>query len=95
MAEELPRLPDVTRGQPIEFTFNGERVPAFGGETIAAALAAAGRRTLRTTPRAKAPRGLFCVMGVCFDCVVAVDGRPGVRACMTPARHGSIVTSSS
>ncbi|MDH3376643.1 MAG: (2Fe-2S)-binding protein [Gammaproteobacteria bacterium] len=44
-------------------------------------------KRLRLT-RSGSPRGLFCAMGVCFDCLVRVDGRPGIRACLEPVRDG-------
>lgn len=68
--------------------FEAQPVQAYPGETIAAALLATGLRTLRRTAKAGAPRGIFCGMGVCFDCVVVVDGRPHLRACLTEARPG-------
>jgi len=82
----------VDRGCDIAFTCDGEIIRARGGETVAAALLAAGRRTLRNTPRTGEPRGLFCGMGVCFDCVMTVDGQPGVRTCLTSIREGMVVT---
>jgi predicted molibdopterin-dependent oxidoreductase YjgC len=87
------RLADVERGPAIRFTWNGTPVAAHDGETIAAALLAAGRRELRLTARGQEPRGFFCAMGVCFDCLVTVDGHPGVRACATLVRHGMEITS--
>jgi predicted molibdopterin-dependent oxidoreductase YjgC len=66
---------------------DGQPVLAHPGQTIAAALMASGRRTFRHTPGG-APRGLFCGMGVCFECLVTVDGLAGRRACMTPVRPG-------
>jgi predicted molibdopterin-dependent oxidoreductase YjgC len=66
---------------------DGETVAAQPGQTVAAALTAAGRRTLRHT-LAGSPRGVFCGMGVCFECVVTIDGLPNQRACMTQARAG-------
>ena len=66
-------------------------MPAIEGETVAAALTAAGITALRHT-RNGDPRGVFCGMGVCFECLVTVDGRPGQRACMTPLRDGMQVT---
>lgn len=78
----------VARGERLSFTFDGERFPAYRGETVAAALLAAGRRTLRTTHAAGDPRGVFCGMGVCFDCLVVIDGRPSQRACMTLVADG-------
>ncbi len=66
----------------IAITFEGAPVAARPGETIAAALTAAGIRDLRLT-RDGAPRGLFCGMGVCQECLVEIDGEPAQRACMT------------
>lgn len=77
----------VRRGTPIELMVDGRPVAAFEGESIAAALWAAGLRTLRHSPRAGGPRGAFCMMGVCQECVVRIDGRV-VQACMEPARPG-------
>lgn len=74
-------------GSPISIEVDGEPVEAFEGESIAAALIASGRRILRYTPRSS-PRGLFCGMGACFDCLVEVDGDPSVRSCITPVRSG-------
>jgi D-hydroxyproline dehydrogenase subunit alpha len=76
---------------PVRFTFDGTPVEALSGETIAAALSAAGILALRRT-ESGAPRGLWCGMGACFDCVVTVDGRQGQRACLTKVRDGMAVT---
>jgi len=65
----------------ITITFDGRPLEARRGESLAAALTAHGVRVLRTT-RTRSPRGLFCGMGVCQDCLVEVDGRPNQRACM-------------
>ena len=79
-------------GRPIAFRFNDQRIEARLGETLAAALSAAEITTFRHTPSG-APRGVFCGMGACFDCVVTVDGRIGQRACLTPAQDGMRVES--
>ncbi len=68
-------------------TVDGAPMPAREGQTIAAALLAAGRSLLRHT-QSGAPRGIFCGMGVCFDCLVTVDGLTDQRACITPVRPG-------
>lgn len=75
------------RGRPVEIQVDGEPVLAFEGETIATALIASGRRILRQTQKGT-PRGIFCGMGVCFDCVMEVDGEPSVRSCITLVRPG-------
>ncbi len=76
------------RGRPVRVTFDGEAIEAYEGETIGAALLAAGRRVWRTTGMRGEPRGLFCNMGICCECLVQVDGRPNVRACQTPVAEG-------
>lgn len=63
-----------SRGEPVRFSVDGEPVEAHAGETLAAALMAGGRLRLRSSPRAQGPRGAFCFMGVCQECVMRVDG---------------------
>lgn len=78
----------IDRGQAFQFTCDGEPVTAYPGESIAAALMAAGKRRARVTARRQMPRGLYCGMGVCWECIMVVDGKPAVRTCMTPAEPG-------
>src|SRR5690349_10608861 len=80
-------------GPPVAFRFDGREIEALEGETIAAALAAAGVVAVRQA-RSGAPRGPFCGMGVCFDCLVTVDGQPSQRACLTRVAPGMEVRSS-
>lgn len=61
------------------------------GDSVAAALLAAGIADCRDTPVRDVPRGPFCMMGVCFDCLVTIDGQPNRQACMTPVREGMVV----
>lgn len=75
-----------------QFTFDGVAVSFADGQTVGAALVAAGIRSWRTTRNAGRPRGLFCGIGVCFDCLITVDGEPNVRACMRPAEAGMEVS---
>lgn len=84
---------EAGRGQPFALLFDGEAVTAFPGETIAAALLAAGKVRLRVS-RSGSPRGLYCGMGLCYECLVTVDGRANQRACMTEARPGMVVATS-
>ncbi|MDF3302104.1 (2Fe-2S)-binding protein [Streptomyces tropicalis] len=72
-------------------TFDGREIEVLPGRTVAAALLAAGVTSWRTTRRAGRPRGVFCGIGVCFDCLVTVNGRPGQRACLRPARPGDVI----
>ena len=71
--------------------FDGVEIPCRPGWTVGAALTAAGVRSWRTTRRGDRPRGLFCGIGVCFDCLVTINGRASVRACLAPARPGDVV----
>ncbi len=77
--------------QPLTLQVDGESVPAFAGESVATVLLALGRQTFRHTDKNGAPRGLFCGMGVCFDCLVTIDGVDNERACMTPATEGMVI----
>lgn len=79
---------EVRRGDPVEIIIGGERCTAYAGETVATALMAIGTRSFRRTARAGSSRGLYCGMGVCYDCLVVVNGRPNTRACMTYVRNG-------
>jgi len=88
-----PRLPPhpaqrVNRGKPITFTFEGRPIEAYDGETVAAALYAAGVRTFSRSFKYHRPRGLLCVAGRCPNCLMEVDGIPNVRTCVEPARQG-------
>src|SRR5207248_9180792 len=77
---------------PVRIRFDGTEIEALPGETIAAALAAADIVAVRRA-RSGAPRGPYCGMGVCFDCLVTVDGRPSQRACLTKVAPGMDVRS--
>jgi D-hydroxyproline dehydrogenase subunit gamma len=68
--------------------FDGQAVPARSGDSVAVALLAAGVTTTRSTPVSGAPRGPYCMMGACFDCLAVVDGRANVQTCMIPVREG-------
>ncbi|KFG72446.1 (2Fe-2S)-binding protein [Streptomyces mutabilis] len=74
------------------FSVDGEPLGFTEGQTVAAALVAAGRVAWRTTRVGRRPRGVFCGIGVCFDCLVTIDGAAGQRACLVPARAGMTVT---
>lgn len=92
MREELGRKPVVERGAPIDLLVDGEVVRAYTGETVAGALTAAGRRVFRHTERTGAPRGVFCGIGICFDCLVTIQGMGRVRSCMVPVQPGMQVS---
>jgi len=75
-------------GEPVTIDFEGAPVRALAGEPVAAALFAAGIRTLGRSTKYHRPRGLFCLDGHCASCTMRIDGRPNRRACMVPAREG-------
>lgn len=74
-----------------EILFEERPIPVVPGQTIGAALVAAGIRSWRTTRVEGRPRGLFCGIGVCFDCLVTVNGTSSLRACLVEARPGDVV----
>ncbi len=76
----------------VEFTFDGKSVVGLTGDTVAGALLAAGIRTLRQGAEGGGPRGLFCAMGVCQECVVVIDGA-NVEACRVQVADGLDVRS--
>jgi predicted molibdopterin-dependent oxidoreductase YjgC len=82
MSESRRLSAGILRPEAVRIEVDGEAIDAYPGESLATALLAAGRRAFRHT-RSGAPRGPFCNMGVCFDCLVDVEGLGEVRACMT------------
>jgi len=84
------RLPDAA-GDTITFTIDGRRAQAFAGDSVAAALLLAGVEHCRTTPVSGKPRAPYCLMGVCFDCLVTIDGVGSRQACLVPVREGMSV----
>jgi hypothetical protein len=82
------RLYSIERGRRVQIVVDGVSVAAYEGECVAAALLAARRRVLRVSPRRGEPRGMYCGIGLCFECVMPIDGRPAVRTCQTPVRDG-------
>lgn len=87
-----PLLP-IHRGGRISFQFNGRKIDAYEGETIAAALYASGIRIFSRSFKYHRPRGLFCMSGHCANCLMRVDGVPNVRVCREPARPDCVVRS--
>ncbi len=83
----LPLGPELERGPRVTILLDGEPIEAYEGDTVAAVLLARGEIATRTTPGGE-PRGIFCGMGVCFDCLMVIDGVPNTRACMKWVREG-------
>ena len=86
------RLPDAAAAAgELPFTLDGEPASGREGDTVAAALLALGRRSFRRTAVSGTERGPWCLMGVCHDCLVTVDGMGNVQACLVPLRAGMAV----
>ena len=85
---EHPILGVQEKGRTVTFTYDGKELTGFEGEPIASALKAAGVMVHRYTKKEHKPRGIFCAIGRCTDCVMVVDGQPNVRTCITPLKEG-------
>ena len=86
----MRRLSDDHR-EPVPMTFEGEELLGRHGDTVAAALLAGNHWQFRTTTVSDAPRGPFCMMGVCFECLVEIDGVANRQACMTEVSDGMAI----
>ena len=89
----LPARPGerIDREREVSFTFGGEPVRAFEGDTIGSALYASGRRVFSRSFKYHRPRGLLCCSGNCPNCMMTVDGVPNIRVCAEPVRDGASV----
>ena len=85
--KEHPILPTQVKKK-VTIFYYGTPIDALEGEPVAAALMAAGIRSMRDTARYHEPRGVFCAIGRCTDCMMIVDGVPNTRTCVTPVRDG-------
>ena len=72
----------------VSLSVDGRPIAAEAGDSVAAALLAAGITACRTTPVSGAPRAPYCMMGVCFECLVTIDGVGSRQACLTRVRDG-------
>lgn len=82
-----PILGEIRIGRLVTFYYDGKTLEGYEGEPISAALKAAGVMVHRYTKK-DSPRGIFCAIGRCTDCVMVVDGKPNVRTCVTPLMEG-------
>jgi D-hydroxyproline dehydrogenase subunit gamma len=80
----------LTRERELSLTIfiDGTATPARQGDTVAAAMLGSGYVACRTTAVSGAPRGPYCLMGICFDCLVSIDGSANRQSCMTSVRDG-------
>jgi len=86
--QKHPILKQFEKGKAVSFYFDGRVLEGFEDEPIAVALKANGVMVHRYTSRDRKPRGIFCAIGRCTDCVMIVDGKPNVRTCITPLCEG-------
>lgn len=75
----------------VRIYIDGQELQVYDGEMIAAALIANGINVFRYTKHNHNPRGMYCGIGRCTDCVMVVDGIPNVRTCITPVKDGMII----
>lgn len=88
MIQDLRIWKDVQRGEAFEIEVDGMPIVAYKGETVAAALMAAGIRATNKTAEEEALRGFCCGIGLCYGCIMVIDGVPNTRTCQTLARPG-------
>ncbi|MEE3419899.1 MAG: (2Fe-2S)-binding protein [Lachnospiraceae bacterium] len=88
---EHPILGTFEKGRLVTFTYDGKELQGYEGEPIAMALKSNGILVHRYTAKKHEPRGIFCAIGRCTDCVMVVNGEPNVRTCMTPLEEGMTV----
>lgn len=86
-------LPEASAQQTVNVYFDGRQVTAQDGDTIAAALLSAGIDACRTTPVSGSPRGPYCMMGVCFECLIEVNDIPNVQGCQVLVKEGMQIRS--
>jgi len=88
MFKRLDAVAGQAPGATVRIDINGVPVQCRAGDSVAAALLASGHDACRDTVVGGVPRGPYCMMGVCYDCLVTIDGQPNRQACMTPVRDG-------
>lgn len=86
--KEHPILGTLEREKTVTIYLDDQAIEAVEGEPIAAALMAAGKSVFRYTRKNNEPRGVFCAIGQCTDCMMTVNGIPNVRTCVTPVKDG-------
>lgn len=86
--EKHPIIDTRPKGELVEFQYDGKTLQGYSGEPIAMALKANGITIHRYTKKMHKPRGIFCAIGRCTDCVMIVDGVPNTRTCITPLKAG-------
>ncbi|WP_313624682.1 (2Fe-2S)-binding protein [Achromobacter sp.] len=88
MFKRLDEAQRQAQGAPVRVTVNGVELQCRQGDSVAAALFAGGVQACRDTAVNEVPRGPYCMMGVCYDCLVTIDGQANQQGCMTAVRDG-------
>jgi len=88
LTNQLFRPLTSAEGGTVTVEFNGEPLQVPAGRTVAAALLGAGVSRFRSTPVSGAPRAPYCMMGVCFECLVEIDGVPNRQSCLVEVKEG-------
>ena len=87
-----PILGKIKNEKLVDITVDGKRIKAYSGEMIASALVANGIKVFRYTEKYSHPRGIFCAIGRCTDCVMEVNGMPNVRTCVAPVEENMVIS---
>ena len=85
---EHPILGKLDKKKKIRIYVDGKEMEAYEGDVIASALLSNGEKVFRLTKKEKKPRGVFCAIGRCTDCIMIVDDIPNIRTCITPVKEG-------
>lgn len=85
------QLPAVRRGKSISLIIDGRTISAYEGELVSTVLLAEGIRTFSHKLKTGKPAGVYCGMGVCYECLVTINGVPNLRACQTPAADQMVI----
>ena len=89
--EHHPILGEFQKGPKVTFQYDGQTLEGFENEPVAIALRSNGVLVHRYTARRGEPRGVFCAIGRCTDCIMVVNGTPNIRTCVEPLKAGMVV----
>lgn len=95
LARVTSLLPAYRRGKSIEVTINGRKAHAYVGELVSTALLAEGVAIFAHKHTTGRPSGVYCGMGVCYECLVTIDGAGNLRACQTLVADGMTIETAS
>lgn len=89
--EHHPILDNDDSIEKVTIYFEGQPLIAYKGDTVASVLTSYGIKDFRYTRKRQEPRGIYCAIGRCTDCMMTINGKPNVRACMTSIEEGMTV----